>query len=177
VLSPVSLSEGAKWRGYVEVDVQVDHGCLYTTCLWVAKAGDPYRQVYLMPPKRTAAGNGLEILGWAKASRMILVKTEEWQNGSDAPDTQQALAIDIETGLIYEPELQAMLQTRKDKQCSFRVADAGFSAEKNIDILVRAKFSTQSKQIKPNKTFLRQSAVRMPKKPGASISLQEKYGR
>ena len=130
-----------------------------------------------MPPKRTAAGNGLEILGWAKASRMILVKTEEWQNGSDAPDTQQALAIDIETGLIYEPELQAMLQTRKDKQCSFRVADAGFSAEKNIDILVRAKFSTQSKQIKPNKTFLRQSAVRMPKKPGASISLQEKYGR
>src|SRR5271165_5678510 len=30
----------------------------------------------------------------------------------------------------------------KDKQCSFRVANAGISAEKNIDILVRAQFST-----------------------------------
>lgn len=142
VLSPVSISEGGAWRGYVEVDVQADHGCVSTTRLWVAKTGDPYRLVYLMPPKRTTAGNGMEILGWAKASRMILVKTEEWQYGSDAPDTQQVLAIDAENSLVFEPELQAMLQARKDKQCSFRVANAGFSAEKNIDILVRAQFST-----------------------------------
>ncbi|MGA7412772.1 MAG: hypothetical protein WBW33_20000 [Bryobacteraceae bacterium] len=142
VLSPVSLSEGGQWRSYVQVDVQADQGCMHTTRLWLARMGEPYRLVYLMPPKRTTAGNGMEILGWAKASCMILVKTEEWQDGSDAPDTQQVLAIDAETGLVYEPELQAMLQARKDRQCSFRVANAGFSAEKNIDILVRAQFST-----------------------------------
>jgi hypothetical protein len=35
-----------------------------------------------------------------------------------------------------------MLQDRKDKQCAFRVTDAGFSSDKNVVILVRAKFST-----------------------------------
>lgn len=95
-----------------------------------------------MPPKRAAGGNGMEILGWAKASRAILLKTEEWQYGSDAPDKQQMLAVDAETGMVYEPELQAMLQAHKGKQCSFRVANAGFTAGKNIDILIRAQFST-----------------------------------
>jgi len=142
VLSPVSLSEDEKWRAYVEVDVQSDLGCLHTTRLWVARANAPYRLVYLMPPKRTAVENGMEILGWDKNSRMLLVKTDEWQMGSDAPDRQQVLAIDAGTGMVYEPELEAMLQARKDKQCSFRVTDAGFSADRSVNILVRAQFST-----------------------------------
>jgi len=142
VLSPVSVSEDEKWRAYVEVDVQSDLGCLHTTRLWVAQANSPYRLVYLMPPKRTASGNGMEILGWARNSSMLLVKTEEWQWGSDAPDRQQVLAIDAGTGMIYEPELEAMLQARKGKQCSYQVTDAGFSADRNVNILVRARFST-----------------------------------
>lgn len=142
VLSPVSLSEDEKWRAYVEVDVQSDLGCLHTTRLWVARAKAPYRLVYLIPPKRTAVENGMEILGWAKKSTMLLVKTEEWQQGSDASDRQQVLAIDAGTGMVYEPELEAMLQARKDKQCSFRVTDAGFSAGSSVNILVRAQFST-----------------------------------
>ena len=85
VLSSVALSEGEKWRAYVEVNVQ--RGCLQTTRLWVAKANHPYRLVYLVPPKRDAAGNGMEILGWARNSRMLLAKTEQWQYGSD---TQRA---------------------------------------------------------------------------------------
>ena len=32
------------------------------------------------------AENGTEILGWARNSRMLLVQTEQWQYGSDAPD-------------------------------------------------------------------------------------------
>ena len=142
VLSPVALSEDENWRAYVEVDVQKDLGCLHTTRLWVARAKAPYRLVYLIPPKRTAVENGMEILGWAKKSSMILVKTEEWQHGSDAPDRQQVLAIDAGTGMVYEPELEAMLQARKDKQCSFRVTDAGFGAGSSVNILVRAKFFT-----------------------------------
>ena len=142
VLSPVSLSEDENWRAYVEVDVQSDLGCLHTTRLWVARAKASYRLVYLIPPKRTAVENGMEILGWAKKSSMILVKTEEWQHGSDAPDRQQVLAIDAGTGMVYEPELEAMLQARKDKQCSFRVTDAGFGAGSSVNILVRAKFFT-----------------------------------
>ena len=73
---------------------------------------------------------------------MLLAKTELWQYGSDAPDQQQVLALDAATGEVYEPELEAMLQDRKDKQCAFRVTDAGFSSDKNVVILVRAKFST-----------------------------------
>lgn len=142
VVSPVSTSEGGKWKAYVEVDVASDAGCMHTTRLWISGAGVPSRMAYLMPPKRTAVGNGMEILGWAKGSSMLLVKTDEWQLGSDAQDTQQVLAIDAGTGMVYAPELDAMLRARKGKQCSFRVDNAGFSAERNVDILVRAQIYT-----------------------------------
>src|SRR6266576_1408020 len=72
VLSPVALSEDKTWRAYVEVDIQSDLGCLHTTRLWVAKANGPYRLVYLIPPKRDRAENGMEILGWRRNSRMLL---------------------------------------------------------------------------------------------------------
>jgi hypothetical protein len=142
VLSRVSLSEDGNWRAYVEVDVESELGCLHTTRLWVARPNAPFRLLYLIPPNRTAVGNGMEILGWAKHSSMLLVKTEEWQFGSDASDTQQVLAVDAGTGMVYQPELEAMLNARREKQCSFRVVDAGFGADKNVNILVRAKFST-----------------------------------
>jgi hypothetical protein len=141
VFSPVWLSEDGRWRSFVEVDVQSD-GCLHTTRLWIGRATAPYRLVYLIPPNRTAVGNGMEILGWARNSSMLLVMTEEWQMGSDAPDIQRVLAIDAQTGMVYEPELETMLEERKDKQCSFRVMDAGLSAGRNVEILVRARFSS-----------------------------------
>ena len=142
IFSPVSLSEGQTWRAYVDVDLPSDLGCLYTTRLWVAKANGPYKLIYLMPPKREAQGNGMEILGWATESRMLEVQTETWQVGSDAADTQQVLAIDAATGMVYEPNLGAMLEDRKDKQCMFRVTDSGFGADENVVILVRAQIST-----------------------------------
>ena len=140
LLSRVSLSHDEKWRAYVEV--QSDSGCLHTTRLWVARTNEPYRLVYMIPPTRIADGNGMEVIGWAKNSRMLLVRTEEWTSGSDAPDTQRVLAVDAGTGMVYEPDLEAMLRGRKDKQCFFRLADAGFAASGNVDILVRARFST-----------------------------------
>lgn len=142
VLSLVSLSEDEEWRAYVEVDVQTGPACLHTTRLWVARAKAPYRLVYMIPPKRTAVENGMEILGWAKNSSMLLVETEEWQQGSDAADTQRVLAIDAGSGMVYEPDLEAMLQAHKGKECSFRVKEAGFSADKSVNILVRARLST-----------------------------------
>lgn len=142
IFSPISLSEGQTWRAYVDVDLRSDLGCLYTTRLWVAKANGPYKLIYLMPPKREAQGNGMEILGWAKKSRMLLVQTEAWQVGSDAADTQQVLAIDAATGMVYDLNLGAMLDDRKDKQCMFRVTDAGFGAGGSVVILVRAQIST-----------------------------------
>lgn len=140
--SRVSTSEDGRWRAYVEVDVRGDLGCLYTTRLWVADAAAGYRLVCLIPPHRTAQANGMEILGWKKHSSMLLVKTDEWQVGSDAPDTQRVLAIDAKTGLIYEPELHAIIQDPTRKQCSFRITDAGFAADRNVVILVRAQLST-----------------------------------
>ena len=141
VLSAVALSEDATWHAYVEVTI--DPGCLHTTRLWVAQANRAYRLVYLIPPKRDLTGNGMEILGWARNSTMLLAKTELWQDGSDAPDTQQVLAIDGATGMVYEPDLKATLQNREEKQCGFRVTDAGFGGDSNIVILVRAKFFTE----------------------------------
>jgi len=142
VLSPVSLSEDGKWRAYVEVDVRSDLGCLHTTRLWVARPSEPYRLVYFMPPQGEAVENGMEILGWAKNSRVLLVKTEAWQWASDADDVQGIAAIDAETGMVYEPRLDAMLEERNGKQCAYRVTDAGFGDDKDVDILVRAKFHT-----------------------------------
>ena len=142
VLSSVALSDGGTWRAYVEVNVQSAQGCLHTARLWVARSNRPYRLVYLIPPKRDLAENGMEILGWARNSSMLLARTERWQFGSDAPDIQQVLAVDAATGEVYEPELEAMLQGREDKQCAFRITDAGFSSDRNVIILVQAKFFT-----------------------------------
>lgn len=142
VLSPLAVSEDEKWSAYVEVDVQGNLGCLHTSRLWLAKGNSPHRLVYLIPPKRDSVENGMKILGWAPGSRMVLVQTEQWQYGSDAPDSQQILAIDSETGEVYEPRLDALLQNRDGTQCAFRITDAGFSSDKNVVILVRAKIFT-----------------------------------
>jgi hypothetical protein len=142
VLSPIALSEDKTWRAFVEVNVQSDLGCLHTTRLWVAKSNGPYRLVYQIPPERFLAENGMEILGWARNSRMLLVQTDQWQYGSDGPDRQQVLAVDTATGIVYEPELEALLEDRNDKGCAFRVTDAGFSSDKNVVILIRVKFFT-----------------------------------
>ena len=143
VLGKVSLSEDGNWRAYVEVDVESELGCLHTTRLWVARPNAPFRLLYLIPPNRTAVENGMEILGWAKHSSMLLVQTEEWQlRFRTHPDRQQVLAIDAGTGMVYQPDLEEMIKVRIEKQCLFRVVDAGFGADKSVNILVRAHFST-----------------------------------
>lgn len=142
VLSPVAVSEDEKWSAYVEVYVQGNLGCLHTSRLWIAKGKSPYRLLYLIPPRRDSAGNGMNILGWAPDSRMVLVQAEQWQHGSDAPDSQQILGIDSATGEVYEARLEALLQNRESKQCAFRIIDAGFSSGRNVVILVRAKLFT-----------------------------------
>jgi hypothetical protein len=43
---------------------------------------------------------------------------------------------------VYEPQLEALLEDRKDKRCTFRVTDAGFSADRNLIVLVRASIYT-----------------------------------
>ncbi len=141
VISPIAVSQDAVWQAYVEVEVRPDLGCEHTTRLWVAKAKGPYRLLYFMPPRRFAVENGMEILGWAPNSRLLLVQTEQWQFGSDAPDTQQVLAIDT-TGMVYEPRLEEMLENRKGTRCSFRVTDAGFGTGNNFIVLVRANLFT-----------------------------------
>jgi hypothetical protein len=141
VLSPISLSQDQNWRAYVEVDVQT--GCLHTTQLWVGPPNAPYRVAYLMPPKPYAVGNGMDILGWSTSSNLLLVKTEEWPDGSDAEDTQGVLAIDAATGMVYDADLEAILQGHKDKRCFYRIVDAGFTADRGVNILVRARLSTQ----------------------------------
>lgn len=138
ILSLVYFSEDQKWQTYVEVDVR---GCLYTTRLWAVNANE-HKLLYFMPPQRDATANGMEILGWGKNSKMVLVRTEEWQMGSDAADTQGVVAIDVGTGMVYAPNLGRMLDQRKDKKCMFRVTDAGFRAGANVDLLIRAQFST-----------------------------------
>lgn len=76
VFSPVWLSEDGNWRSFVEVDIEND-GCLHTTRLWVDRNGAHYRLVYLIPPRRMLAENGMEILGWARHSSLLLLRTEE----------------------------------------------------------------------------------------------------
>jgi hypothetical protein len=110
----------------------------------------------MMPPKRNDSANGMEILGWATNSSMLLVRTAEWQYGSDAAPGEQVLAIDAGTGMVYQPELKAMLDERKDKQCWFRVLDArcffasaefrsvldGYYAEEFFEASLRAEENT-----------------------------------
>jgi hypothetical protein len=138
VLSPVSSSQDQTLRAYVEVDIR--SGCLQTSRLWIGSTGEGYRVTYLIAPRPLAMGNGMEILGWS--SDLLLVRTEQWQYGSDAEDTQGVIAIHPATGMVYEPNLEAIPQAHKGKRCSYRVLDAGFAAGTEMTILVRARLST-----------------------------------
>jgi len=140
VLSPVWLSEDEKWRAYVEVNVQGESECRHTTRLWAAPADSSYRLVYFVPPYGDAMANGMEILGFANNSSLMLVWVEEWQWASDALGRQQVFAISARTGTVYEPDLNEMLQGGDKERCGFRVLDAGFSADGSSNIVIRARF-------------------------------------
>lgn len=139
--SPISLSEDQTWRAYVEVSARKSD-CLMTTRLWVARASEPWRLIYLIAPTQVEGANGMEILGWAPHSRMLLARARRWQWGSDAEITEHVLAIDAESGMVYEPELRDILDRRKDKECTLSVMDAGFGDSLGVNVLVRAKLGT-----------------------------------
>ena len=95
-----------------------------------------------MAPAREAGGNGMQILGWMPGASVVLVKTERWQWGSDAGDTQQVLAIEAATGRVYEPRLDDILEAHRGKRCRFHVEDAGFASRTSLQILLRVKLAT-----------------------------------
>ena len=93
VVSPWSFSENGQWRAYIEVD-QGTPECLLKSSFWIGGPGGQYQLAYFLAPERAAGGNGMQILGWMPGSSIVLMKTERWQWGSDATDTQQVLAIE-----------------------------------------------------------------------------------
>ena len=120
----------------------VARGCLLKSSLFVGRAAGPYQLAYFMAPLREAGGNGMQILGWMPGAAVVLVKTERWQWGSDAGDTQQVLAIEAATGRVYEPRLDDILGAHAGKRCLLHVADAGFANPGRLEILVRVKLAT-----------------------------------
>jgi len=141
VVSPVSLSQDSRWRAYVDVD-QRSPECLLKSSLFMGRADGPYQLAYFMAPLREAGGNGMQILGWMPGAAVVLVKTERWQWGSDADDTQQVLAIEAATGRVYEPRLDDILGAHAGKRCWMHVVDAGFANPGSLEILVRVKLAT-----------------------------------
>ena len=141
VVSPLSFLENNLWRAWVDVNQQSPE-CLLKSSLWIARAGGPPRLAYFMAPQRDAGGNGMQILGWMPGHSVLLVKTERWQWGSDAEDTQQVLAIEAATGRVYEPRLEDILEAHSGKQCRLRVEDAGFANRTTFEILIRVKLAT-----------------------------------
>lgn len=142
VKSSVSYSADRKWRAYIEVEVRGNAGCTYTSQLWAGPADEQYRVAYVIPPEQYMYGNGMEIVGWAQSGSVLLVKTDQWQMGSDALDSPGLLAMDAESGLVYKPDLGAMLETRKSDRCYLRISDAALARGKGVNILVRAQFKT-----------------------------------
>ncbi len=142
VASAVSYSNDKKWRAYVDVEVRSDAGCTYTTRLWVGAADGQYQAAFVIPPEQYAYGNGMEILSWQKSGSVLLVRTDQWQEGSDALDDPGVLAIDARTGLVYKPGLSAMMEHRKRDRCYMRILDAALAPGKSVNITVRAQFKT-----------------------------------
>ena len=140
VLSPVSVTESGGWKAYIEVTVQ-DH-CLHTTRLWAARENRPWRLLLMISPTREEDGNGMQILGWAPNSRMLLAKAQYWQYGTDGGAREEILAVDARTGLVYNPDLEKLREDRKPQQCGYEVVDAGFRSDPNVVILVRLKWFT-----------------------------------
>lgn len=141
IFSPLSISQDGGWRAYIEVQTS-ERNCAHTSKLFVSEAAKPFRLVYLIAPERYVLGNGMAILGWAERSNTLLVRIEKWQEGSDASDEEELMAVDATDGVVHSPDLDGLLNSRTDKQCSFRILDAGFSADKFPAIIVRARFFT-----------------------------------
>ena len=132
VVSPISLAEAGGWRAYVEVDIH--DGCLHTTRLWASRENQPWRLLFMIPPTREEDSNGMQILGWAHNSQMLLAKTQRWQSGTDGGAREQILAIDAGTGLVYDPDLDRLRENHKNQQCGYRITDAGFTSNPNVQI-------------------------------------------
>ena len=96
----------------------------------------------MIPPTREEDGNGMQILGWAHDSRMLLVKTQYWQSGTDGGARERILAIDSGAGLVFDPDLDRLRENHKDQQCGYRITDAGFTSNPNVQILVRIHWFT-----------------------------------
>jgi hypothetical protein len=143
IRSRVSYSNDKKWRAYVDVKARGDLGCVHTTELWVGPADGPYRIAFVIPPESYAYGNGMKILGWEKSGSVLLARTDQWQEGSDALDTEGVLAIDASSGLVYTPDLSAMMAGRlKNDRCYMRILDAALGPSRGVNIIVRAQFKT-----------------------------------
>lgn len=142
VRGAVSYSNDKEWRAYVDVEVRGNVGCTYTTRLWVGPAAGPYRAAFVIPPEQYAYGNGMKILGWGKSGPVLLVRTDQWQEGSDALDEEGVLAVDVSSGLVYKPDLSAMMAHRKNDRCYMRLLDAALAPSRNVNIIVRAQFET-----------------------------------
>jgi len=142
VSSPIAISPDGKWRAIVRVELQ--RGCNYSSSLWISHGDQPFRLMYFMPPRRSASANGIQILGWGQTSPVLLIRTEQWQVGSDAADIQQVIAIDGTTGLIYEPDLQRMIEERSKsgRSCGYRVKEAGLASGNSLRVLVRVHIFT-----------------------------------
>src|SRR5262249_22316263 len=143
VFGPISYSQDGQWRAYVQVDVARGDEWLHTTRLWGSRRNETFRLVYLIPPERWNAENGIKILGWAEGSSMLLILTEKWQFASDAGDSQGVMAIDAQSGMLYDCDLGSVFTELKDEQCNVRVTDAGFDPNYRLNILVRAEVATE----------------------------------
>lgn len=143
VRSKVSYSNDKKWRAYVNVATGSDLGCAHTTELWVGPVGGPYRPAYVIPPEPYAYGNGMKILGWERNGSVLLARTDQWQEGSDALDEEGVIAIDASDGLVYKPDLSVMMASRhKNDRCFMRILDAALGPSRGVNIIVRAQFRT-----------------------------------
>lgn len=66
----------------------------------------------------------------------------EWQENSDAAPREGVIAVDAETGRVYGPNLEGLLDSRKNRRCGYHVIDAGFTSNSNVEILVHVHLFT-----------------------------------
>ncbi len=155
VTSAVSYSDDKKWRAYVDVQARNAGLCVYTTQLWLGPSDGPYRVAFVIPPEQYVYGNGMQILGWEKSGSVLLVKTNRWQEASDAGNGEDVLAIDAEFGFVYKPDLSELMQGRDPDRCDMQILDAALAPGKSVNIVVRVQFNTfidvdeMKKDVKP----------------------------
>lgn len=118
------------WAQVVSAAPNPEAACYNTTVIWISKAGDFYRPLYLhLPVQDDLKGNGIHLVNWSPSGQLLLAESWEWNTEpNDAGVNKRILVFRPRTNSKFEITLDRLLTGQKGKDCFVDFELLGFTA-------------------------------------------------